>query len=281
MNSEPRLSGIAIHVFSGTGNTLLATRGMAEVFESAGIAVEFHRMPEEPWTTPPAGYAILFAFPVYEQSAPLFIQNYIAEIPVLETPTKTYVLTTMAGFSGFVKTPVGRLLEKRGFVSTGIREIVMPSNFILHSASEKNKTILKRGLREAAEFAENIIAGNAEWQRPSMLNATAYPPVKLCAKIFSKIFSKFKATDKCVGCGLCAELCPVGNIEMADDGPRWNGKCALCLRCVSFCPENAIRSKFGNRLFQPRYTAEGISPADLLPNSARHAPTTTNPTNKN
>jgi hypothetical protein len=36
---------------------------------------------------------------------------------------------------------------------------------------------------------------------------------------------------------------------------------------VSFCPKNAIRAKLGNRLFQPRYVAEGISASDIIPPS--------------
>jgi ferredoxin len=240
---------------------------MAEVFESSGIAVDFRRMPEAPWSEPPEDSAALFAFPVYEQSAPSFILDYISAIPAPGRPAKAYVLTTMAGFSGFVKTPIGSLLRRRGFEPTGIREIVMPSNFILHAALEKNRAVLRRGIRAAAEFAEEIAAGNASWPRRSILSAAAYPMARLCAGIFSKTLSRFETTGECVGCGLCAELCPTGNIAMEDGHPVWNGKCGLCLRCVSFCPKNAIRAKLGNRLFQPRYVAEGISASDIIPPS--------------
>jgi len=252
-------------VFSGTGNTLLAARKMAEVMESAGAAVEFHRMPEEPWSEPPPGASAVFAFPVYEQTVPWFVREYIAGIPKLERPAKAYILTTLAGFSGFVKSPLGRLLEKRGFEFAGIREVVMPSNFILHTSDDKTPAITRRGLRDAADFAEKILEEKTTPPRISALNNLASAPARLCAAVFNKTFSKLRARpEKCVGCGLCAKLCPTKNIEMRDGKPVWDGKCGLCLRCVSFCPKDAVKARFADKLFRPRYTAEGVAPDDLL-----------------
>ena len=48
------------------------------------------------------------------------------------------------------------------------------------------------------------------------------------------------ASDDCNGCGICAEICPVGNIEMADERPRWDERCIDCFACLHWCPERAI-----------------------------------------
>ena len=44
--------------------------------------------------------------------------------------------------------------------------------------------------------------------------------------------------DKCVKCGLCARLCPMGSID-PNDVSNVTGKCIKCCACVKKCPKGA------------------------------------------
>ncbi|MCD6545988.1 MAG: DUF362 domain-containing protein [Thermotogae bacterium] len=61
---------------------------------------------------------------------------------------------------------------------------------------------------------------------------------------FGRFFVKFPKVvlNKCVGCKICKEHCPVGAIDMReDDKARINiDKCIRCYVCQEVCPENAI-----------------------------------------
>ena len=47
--------------------------------------------------------------------------------------------------------------------------------------------------------------------------------------------------DKCIGCGMCEQGCPVHAIEMQDGKPVWvKPNCTVCLSCLSHCPAEAI-----------------------------------------
>lgn len=48
--------------------------------------------------------------------------------------------------------------------------------------------------------------------------------------------------DKCVGCGTCVEKCPIGAIQLNEDGVAEVNKelCIGCTVCAHFCPEGAI-----------------------------------------
>lgn len=48
-------------------------------------------------------------------------------------------------------------------------------------------------------------------------------------------------TDACVGCGICAEVCPRGNYELTSVGVRTFGDCEFCFACIQNCPQHAIQ----------------------------------------
>ena len=51
---------------------------------------------------------------------------------------------------------------------------------------------------------------------------------------------KLMIHESCIGCGLCATLCPMHNISISN-GKAMSGKnCTMCYRCISSCPQKAI-----------------------------------------
>lgn len=77
--------------------------------------------------------------------------------------------------------------------------------------------------------------------------------------IFYPLFVKakpFYATDNCINCKKCVELCPLNNVHMVDERPKWGDDCTHCMACICGCPADAI--EYGRHSQgKPRYYNKG------------------------
>lgn len=46
--------------------------------------------------------------------------------------------------------------------------------------------------------------------------------------------------EKCTGCGICVEICPVNAVELKKGKAMISDECVVCGQCLAQCPDNAI-----------------------------------------
>ncbi|HTG00957.1 MAG TPA: 4Fe-4S binding protein [Nitrospirota bacterium] len=60
---------------------------------------------------------------------------------------------------------------------------------------------------------------------------------------------RFKVTtDKCTGCGTCADVCPPEAIRIENGKAEISIECTDCGACVRVCPEGAIKKQAPSEL---------------------------------
>jgi ferredoxin len=90
----------------------------------------------------------------------------------------------------------------------------------------------------SSKFAKDILDGKAK-NKPSFNVFNVLENMGF-SKMVGKKAKAFAVSDKCIGCGQCASICPRGNITVENGKARIGTNCTQCLGCLQFCPQNAI-----------------------------------------
>lgn len=166
------------------------------------------------------------------------------------------MIATMGLFSGDGSGILGRQLNGFGAEVIGGLHLKMPDSI----GDEK---ALKRPLevnRELVRTAESKIKESVGFLKEGHPTREGLGPLYQAAGFFGQrmIFghktknytSKLKIDpDKCVGCGLCAKLCPMHNISVLEEKAISSDKCTMCYRCINKCPKQAI-TLLGKKVFE-------------------------------
>jgi ferredoxin len=241
------MNNIDFYYFSGTGNTMLVTMKMAEVFEENGVNVNLKRIECLEDNKINVEHTIGLGFPVAIFSTYNLVWDFIKSLPDVQG-TEIFMVDTMGGYSGGLVGPLRRILKDKGYKTIGACEIVMPINIFYIQEEEINRKKIKKGLETAEKYAIALLDGRSKWGRvpffSDVMNIISMVGLKLTALDIHQKYFKFSASkSQCNSCGICIDICPVNNIKM-EDYPLTGNRCEYCMRCVSMCPNGAIKSVF-------------------------------------
>ena len=238
---------INIYVFSGTGNTFIVANKTAEVFNNNSCNAVVHKMesvkPQDITLTGTIGIGFTTAF----WNTYSLVRNWINNLPN-GNGAEIFLFTTMGDSSCGMIAHIAKILEKKNYKVIGAKGFIMPNNFLLVRGENSNKKRIEKTLLQVEEYTKRIINGNGYIKKPNIFSSIAFicssfVTTKLWNTKLAKKIMKFKVNkNKCNKCGICANLCPLENIEIKDV-VQFKDKCIFCLRCVSYCPQQAMSNK--------------------------------------
>ncbi len=231
-----------IPVFSGTGNSLYVARLLAAADCLDDRVVRF---PDCEEAAP--GERVVWCFPVYSWGVPPVVIKWIQSVaPSLKKSGHHYAVMTCGDDTGNAPSQWRRLMKKLGFEAAMAYSVQMPNTYVLMKGFDTDPVALEKEKLEAAPARVKLIAGNIRDNIPGDLCVRGSWPWVKSAVIYPWFVRNamsprpFHPTPQCVGCGLCARTCPLGNITMKDKRPSWGDNCVLCLRCYHICPHHAV-----------------------------------------
>ncbi len=216
-------------------------------------------------------------FPVYHavfDGLPLIVARFAKKLANIEGKY-IFAVCTCKGWSRLTLGKLAGIIKTRGGELAAGFTVTMPDNSAPTTAEQQQKLFAnwKRKLEKILRYVhakkkgkiENTVLFNllmapftAKTKKITMglLNKLVNLPDLPFTQILPLTDKSFSADEKCVGCGICARVCPVGDIVMIDNKPVWQNHCESCLACINWCPHGAIQG--------------GINSIDKIPTKYRH-----------
>lgn len=231
--------------FSGTGNTRHCIETLLQGLDAKADCIPIEHQAAAQ-AVAEADFIVL-AYPIYFSNLPKIVRDFLENDRSAFAGKKVFLLATMGLFSGDGAGCAARLLKKHGAEIVGGLHIKMPDCIgdekLLKKTKEENRLLVRQAEEKIEKAALALKNGQAPQEGLSFLcHMAGLFGQRLWFYGKTAHYShKLKINpEKCVGCGVCAKLCPMGNLSVEAQLAVPRGQCTMCYRCISHCPHQAI-----------------------------------------
>lgn len=270
-----------IYYFSGSGNSFAVARDLAQKTGCKLIPIASVIMQEHISTD---ATVLGIVFPIHNVIAtglPLIVRRFVSKLEKLDSKY-IFAVCTCGGGSGAALANLQQCIHAQGGKLTAGYTIKMPYNCPPFTKPAKQPLLIARCKEQLEGISETVnVQGKSPIKRVSPLLKLMTYPLQLLLKpaifgnlkrvahtseqeldkIVSLLDSDFSVNESCNGCGICVWICPVDNLELEEDRPRWLHHCECCLACFEWCPQQAIQGGLSSR---QRYHHPDVQLSEML-----------------
>lgn len=240
--------------FSSTGNCLYVAKRLGGERYSIPQLIKENRYTLE-------DDVIGIVFPVYGLCIPPYVEEYLNKASF--SCDYLFAIATYGFFPGAVCNELSKLSLGNGRKFDYINKIKMAENCITFADMKKQKGDSVKQ-QDAIKTCIDDIGKRKKFIRPDSFfkkMMTSNHKKNFEYPIGTGITKDLTVNDACVGCGMCARLCPTANIKIENGRPVFGDKCLSCGACIQNCPQNALhhnKEKSGARYRNPNVSVEEL-----------------------
>lgn len=246
-----------IYCFSGTGNTKLVCDVLSSSLAKRGCDITVYSFDYNSYKCSlypsPNDFDIVgIAYPIYGFNAPFLVNRFVKSLPDAKNGQLAFVIKTSGepfGPNNYSSNVIKKRLIKKGYKFIYDQHYLMPYNIMFRYPDELAKQMYLYVNAHTDVVAKRILNNEEHILHCNPLWWFLYIIAKLVwigGPIIGKTYHIKKS--RCTKCKLCVKNCPMSNIRLKDNGyPKFGFHCMSCMRCVMFCPHNAINAGILNR----------------------------------
>lgn len=228
--------------FSGTGNSKYVAKRIGKEIDDEVINL-FEKIKNHDFSEIPSSRPWVIVVPTYAWKIPHIVQKWI-ENTAFTGSHDMYFIMTCGGSIGNAGKYLDELCKKKNMNYRGCMGITMPENYIaLFSTPTQEKAL--QIINQAEPVIDQAITYIKKGDTLPQINISFKDNMSsgIVNDLFYPLFvhaRKFYATDACVSCGKCVNICPLNNVRMDNGKPVWGKDCTHCMACICHCPKEAI-----------------------------------------
>lgn len=236
-----------VYFFSGTGNSLKVALTIQKALGDCAVVsmgmpcgMPIETTGGEAPRVPDGVKSIGFVFPCYFGSVPSRVLEFIAQLGFpRQQSAYVYAVVTYGAVLGNTLGHLGKALKQRDVTLDYTAHLKAFANYVaMYDMSDKVAEMTAQTKADLQPIVADILG-----QR-----RTATKRISALGEVYGLVVSKdvhkmdrhFVVRASCDGCGICERVCPVHNIRLEANKPRWLGHCEQCMACVQWCPRRAI-----------------------------------------
>lgn len=231
--------------FSGCGNSRHVAEQLALLLEERLVWLNPNEANPSFALGPDEAFGIVC--PVYAWAVPRLVTQYLERMQLSRKPSYCYLACTCGDSLGKTPERLARTLARKGLTLDAAYGFIMPETYVNLKSFKLDPPDRERQKKEAADQRLPLVAERIR-RREAVIDVVRGPMPWVTSYVVNPLFygllitdRKFHVTADCIGCGQCAEHCPLDNIQMVEGRPTWQGHCTNCMGCYHRCPTNAIQ----------------------------------------
>lgn len=257
---------VTIYYLSATGNSLHVAKKIAEVIgcqEEVRLISVTEALATEDFS--PEG-CVGFVMPLHFFALPLLAEEFLSKVDLQKSTYVFGIVTAGFHYIGDACRELKELVSHAGAQLAAFFYVDMVSVYLPLSdlpSPRKTQKKLASADQKVREIAQKVLRR----EPAAALELFSFPSKvmhQMVQKQQEKLDQDFYATDSCVHCGLCAQICPKKNIMLEAGKPCWHHDCTQCLACLHICPQQCI--ELGSHTKgRRRYHHPDIAVSELFP----------------